>query len=157
MSDVERAGADGVGVFPHSRLGRRLVRVRARVRRTALDAALIAGADPWASPELMVRAAALTTPEERRKVALGLETLVRCAEHGRSLSRYLSVRERAVLREREALEELVRRLRGAPPVPAGVVAQLEWLLWNGCSPAYAGGESPELIAVIAERCLEATD
>ena len=153
MARTEHAVPDGVGAFPRTRLGRRLVRLRVRFRRRALDAALADGCDPWASPELTVRAAQLTTLRERRKVADALELAVRCAEEGRSVSVYLRLREQAVLRERDALVELAVRLRSADPVPAAVVSQLEWLLWNASSPLYTGGDPPAHIGRIAERCL----
>ena len=155
MNPVDRSPA-GVGVVPRTPAGRGLVHVRARLRRRRLDAALAAGCDPWGSAELIVRAAQLTTVQERRKVALALETLVRCAEQGRPLSAYLRIREPAVLCERERLLTLAARLNEPDPVPAAVMAQLEWLLWNERSPLFAGGDAPEVIGHVTERCLVAT-
>jgi hypothetical protein len=149
-------GNEGVGAVPRTAVGRQLVRVRARVRRRRLDTALAAGCSPWGSADLIVRAAQLVSAEERRKVAVALQTLVECAEHGRPLSAYLKIREPAVLHERAALLALAARLAGSDPVPAAVVAQLEWLLWDERSPLYAGGESPELISDVTGRCLVAT-
>jgi hypothetical protein len=148
--------SEGVGPFPRTALGRRFVRMQVRLRRRRLDAALAAGCNPWGSPELTLRAAALAAPQERRKVAVALATVVECAERGRSVCRYLKLRERAVLLERDALVELAVRLSGSEPVPPAVIAQLEWLLWDECSPLYAGGESPDVIPDITERCLLAT-
>lgn len=148
--------AEGVGPAPRTALGRCLVRMRVQMRRGKLDAALAAGTSPWASPELILRASQLTAPDERRKVAVALEAVVACAEQGRSVSRYLHLREGAVLHDREALVELAARLAGTEPVPAAVIAQLEWLLWSERSPFYVGGESPEVIGLIAHRCLSAT-
>ena len=148
---------DGIDACPRTWMGRRLARVRVQLHRRKLDAALAAGCSPWASPALMIRAAQLSTEGERRKVGLALEALVSCAEHGRQMSAYLKIREQAVLHERDALLELATRLSGFEPVPAAVVAQLEWLLWDRRSPLYRGGEPSELIAHVAERCLAETD
>ena len=50
-------------------------KLAARVRRDALDRALIEGADPAATEQLAARAARLTSTAMRREVARGLDRL----------------------------------------------------------------------------------
>ena len=86
MSRPGRIGASARGV----RLGWRLARIRALVRRRRLDAALAHGADPWSAGELVVRAAQLGSLAERRKVAAGLISLLDLAAFQRRRSSSLT-------------------------------------------------------------------
>ena len=49
------APVEAIGYLPRTVVGRRLTRVRARLRRRRLDRALAQGADPWTDAELLVR------------------------------------------------------------------------------------------------------
>jgi hypothetical protein len=143
----------GIPLLPRSVAGRRLVSIRARLRRPQLDAALAQGADPWSAPELIVRASQLGSLSERRKVAAGLHALVAVAAHRRRVSPFLAVRYRVVLEQREPLIALAESLFQPAPVKVAVVAQLALLLSDSSSPVYTGGSDPGSLAEVTARCL----
>jgi hypothetical protein len=145
---------EGIGALPRGVLGWRLAHVRAWVRRRRLDAALARGADPWSAPELVVRAAQLASPAERRKVSAGLVSLVDLAAFQRRRSLCLLVRHELVLEHQESLRVLSERLAQPEPVDVAVVAQLELLLTDPASPVYTHGSDPHRLAEVASRCLE---
>src|SRR5438552_2916153 len=62
-------------------------RLAARLRGNALDRALIAGADPSASPLLAARAGLLTTRQRRNLIAGAIERLVAATREPGGLSR----------------------------------------------------------------------
>ena len=92
-----------ITLLPRGVVGRRLTRLRARVRHARLDAALAEGADPWSAGPLMARAAHLCSLSHRQQLITGLVSIVELAEHRRPGSPYLVVRDRAVLEHRESL------------------------------------------------------
>jgi len=143
-----------IGALPRSALGWRLAGLRARVRRRGLDAALARGADPWSTGELVVRAAQLSSPAERRKVSAGLISLLELAAFHRRRSTYLMVRHELVLEHEEPLRALAERLAQPEPVDVAVVAQLELLLTDPTSPVYTGGGDPHRLAEVTSRCLD---
>ena len=144
-----------IGVdIPRSAIGRRLLHVRAFLRRSRLDAALAEGADPWSADDLMARAVQLCDLAHRRSVAAGLVGLVEFAERRRSASPYLRVRHRVVLEQREALLALAARLGRDAPVDVAVIAQLTLLLAAPTSPAVAGGDDPVDLGELTARCLD---
>lgn len=102
----------------------------------------------------MVRAARLGSLSERQKVASGLVALVALAEHQQPASRYLKVRHRVVLEQRESLLALAERLGRPAPVEVTVVAQLVVLLTDSSSPVFAGGKDPDGLAEATSRCLQ---
>jgi hypothetical protein len=155
MQRLDAVG-DGVAALPRTPFGRGLASARARLHRRRLDERLAAGESPWDSPELMIRAAKLSSPDARRRVALGIRTLVDLSERADTNLPYLKIRGRAVLEARDGLKELADRLSALEPVPAGVVAELDWLVRSERSPVYVGGEPAELLGTITERCLIAT-
>ncbi len=134
----------GIGALPRGAVGWRLTRIRAVLRRRRLDAALAQGADPWSAGELLVRAAQLGSPAERRKVAAGLTALLDLAAFQRRGSPYLTVRHELVIEHQESLRALAERLDQSEPVDVAVVAQLELLLTDPASPVYTrrGRSSP---------------
>jgi hypothetical protein len=109
------APIDGVSLLPRSVAGRRLVSIRARRRRQQLDAALAQGADPWSTPELMVRASRLGLLSERRKIAAGLHRLIALATRQRRASPILAVRHEVVLEQRDSLLALAERVFSRSP------------------------------------------
>jgi hypothetical protein len=151
MSDA--ASISVMAPLPRSVAGRWLVRVRARCRRAELDAALAQGADPWSAPELMVRASRLGSRCERRKVGAGLYALVAVAGRQHRFSRFVEIRHRVVLEQRDSLIALADRLLRPAPVEVAVVAQLALLLRDSSSPVYTGGSDPEGLAEVTGRCL----
>jgi hypothetical protein len=142
-----------ISPLPSSLVGSSLVRVRAWRRRAELDLALAKGADPWSSPELLVRASQLGSLSERRKVGAGLYALVAVARRQQRSSPFLEVRHRAVLEQRGALVALAQRLLRPAPVEVAVVAQLARLLADSSSPVYVGGSDPASLAEVTGRCL----
>lgn len=146
--------SEGIGALPQGVLGWRLAHVRALVRRRRLDAALARGADPWSAGELVVRAAQLASPAERRKVSAGLISLVDLAAFQRRRSSCLTVRQELVLEHQESLRALAERLAQPEPVDVAVVAQLELLLTDPASPVYTRGGDPHRLAEVTNRCLD---
>ena len=142
-----------IGALPRGAVGWRLTRIRAVLRRRRLDAALAQGADPWSAGELLVRAAQLGSPAERRKVAAGLTALLDLAAFQRRGSPYLMVRHELVLEHQESLRVLSERLAQPEPVDVAVVAQLELLLTDPASPVYTGGGDPHGLTEVTSRCL----
>ena len=150
-----------VARFPRWVFTRHAARLRARMRRRELDAALAGGADPWSAADLMLRAARLTSWPGRQDIAAELEALVLFAEHNRAvkpssqprpLSPCLRIRCGVVLEQRDRLLELAGRLREPVPMNVAVVATLAWLARDESSPVYVGGNPPAGVAVTAARC-----
>jgi hypothetical protein len=102
------------------------LRLRVCLRRRALDAQIAAGQPLGLSPVLLLRAAQLTHPGTRRRVARGLRRLVDYAERvgprpivSRSVLGRTGV---SVMADREALLGLADRLERPPAVsPRGVL------------------------------------
>jgi hypothetical protein len=112
-------------------------RMGARLRGSALDRALIAGADPSVSPQLAARAGLLTTRRRRNVIATALEHLVAATREPGSLARIRP--RRATVRSQEAeLRELAEMLRSPSPVYARGIAMLEGLVRDGTGPVYDG-------------------
>jgi hypothetical protein len=142
--------SDGVAPLPRRAVAWWAVRIRARLRRGKLEEALAGGVEPWASSALLVRAAELTSPAMRHKLAGSIDALIALAEHGRLISSSVPIPRRAVLAERHALEDLATRLRDPAPVGVAGLALLARLLWQGSGPFYDGGQ--EAIRDAVARC-----
>ena len=152
---------DAIASFPHRAPTRHVVKLRARVRRRRLDAALGAGADPWSAADLMLRASRLSSLAGRQETAAALEKLVSFAEHNRAvlpssqnraLSPCLRIRCGVVFEQRDTLLELIAQLREPAPISVAVVATLAWLAWDESSPAFVGGNPPGGFAETTARC-----
>jgi hypothetical protein len=143
---------NSVARFPRRVLTRQATRLRARLQRRRLDAALAAGADPWSAAELMLRASRLSSLGERQEIAAALDALVTLAEQDRPVSHTVHLRCGVVLEQRDTLLELAARLREPAPVSVAVVATLAWLAQDASSPAYVGGSPPAGMADTAARC-----
>jgi hypothetical protein len=113
------------------------LRARVLLHAGRLDAALAAGADPSASPELGLRADRLTSARHRRTLAGRIEEVIRLAEQpGPRLSAAPPLAKRDVRDARAALLDLSQALRVAERVaPAGVVLARR-LLSDGAGPLY---------------------
>ena len=140
--------------LPRRAVAQRLARIRACLRHPRLDAALAEGADPWSTGELAARAAQLSSLACRRKLSAGLIALIELAERQRPPSPYVSVRQQAVLEERDSLLALAARLGQLEPVEVAVVAQLSQLVSDPSSPAFVGGSDPGELADLTSRCLD---
>jgi hypothetical protein len=154
---------DAVARFPRRRLTRQAVRLRARLRRRRLDAALAAGADPWSAADLMLRASRLSSRPVRQETAAALEALVLFAEHNRRVlpssqkrvfAPCLQIRCEVVREQRETLLALAARLREPEPVSVAVAATLAWLAQDASSPVFVGGTPPTGMAETTARCVE---
>lgn len=111
-------------------------RVAARLRRDALDRALIEGADPAATGQLAARVAKLTSRSTRQEVARGLDHL---ACDGREAGGRWRVRpsRAAAAANAPELRALAARLREPGPLYVRGIAMLSRLLTDGTGPAYS--------------------
>jgi hypothetical protein len=114
------------------------LRLRVRLHRLELTRRLAEEADPFASPELALRARQLTAPREVRGCVKGLERVLReAAARSRGLTAQAPLQREAIVAARPFLLNLRQRLRMTEnPRPAGV-AQAVLLLTDGCGPLYA--------------------
>jgi hypothetical protein len=118
------------------------VRMVARLRRTSLDRALIAGADPASGGLFAARALQLTSAACRARLAASLELLTVAAERpvrrtvGRRAPAHVLPSRAAVLANRAELLELARVLRDKVPLYARGLAIIELLVTDGSGPAY---------------------
>jgi hypothetical protein len=110
-------------------------RLAARVRRDALDRALIEGADPAATGQLAARVARLTSRSMRREVASGLDDLALDGPGAGGRWRVRPSRAAAAANAPE-LHALAARLREPGPLYARGIAMLSRLLTEGTGPAY---------------------
>ena len=115
-------------------------RLAARLRGAALDRALLAGADPSASPALAARASLLTSRRSRDEIARSLDALVRRAQGPQRRWWDLSQRE-AILENSSELHAVAMMLTRDRPLYAAGVAHLSRLLTDGTGPAYRGSAS----------------
>jgi hypothetical protein len=151
IQDRHRRGA-GLG-------GLRLA-ATARWRSITLDRELAAGANPTSSPLLAARAAQLTSPRSRRRVAAGLAGAFQSAQNRRPrIAAALPPQASEVLEARAVLNALRRRLGGSGAVNARGVAMLLELLSDSASPLYQHGEKGLLGSRLraAAAALDATD
>ncbi len=130
----------------------RIARALARARASALNATLIAGADPASSPQLAARALQLTSRRTRESLASGLGEFLWRAQAPRTRWR-VCPRRTAVCANASALAELAGLLAGESPVYARGVATLEQLLTDGSGAAYRG--DAELLARRLRECRRA--
>ncbi len=112
-----------------------IVRTLARMRRSLLDHALAAGADPSASPLLAARAAQLVTLRRRQRLAAALEDAALTVDAPRGRVRTPPLRA-AVRPNRDAMLELAQVLRQPGLLYARGVAMVEIALTDGTGPAY---------------------
>ena len=118
----------------------RRARLAARFRGGALDRALLAGADPSASPALAARASLLTSRRSRDEIARALDALVRRAQGPQRRWWDLAQRE-AILENSSELHALAMTLARDRVVYAAGVAHLRQLVTDGTGPAYRGSAS----------------
>jgi hypothetical protein len=118
-------------------------RVAARVFAGRLDRALVAGADPAASPRLAARAWMLTSRSTRSELADGLDRLIATAQLPPPRRRALP-RHSSVLANSKLLRELAETLRGSSPLYASGIAMLCLLLSDGTGPVYTASDGRAL-------------
>ncbi len=115
-----------------------ITRLAARIRSHALDRALIAGADPAASPQLAARAGTLTSRGHRLLMASGIERLLERAQEPPDARQAVAPKRATVAAQAEQLRALARLLRGYTPLYARGLAMVTELLTDGTGPAYHG-------------------
>jgi hypothetical protein len=133
----------------HARAARRIARVRARVRSSALDRALIEGTDPASSSALAARAAWLTARHTRAEIAARLERLARISDGDAGLWR-VAPKHRAVTENEQELLALAATLRGPDPLYARGLAMLRRLTTDGAGPMYTDATGVELAATLSD-------
>jgi hypothetical protein len=125
----------------------KLAGVRCRLRRTAIDRELAAGADPAADECRRRRAVELTTPETRRNLARDYEHLLAQSLDPPMLAAvpydWAGMRPSAA-----RMERLVLRLRFDPAVRPQGVARARLLLVEPSSPLRRHGSAEELGSAI---------
>jgi hypothetical protein len=144
-------GAAGLAVQPV----RLRDRVRARVRATALDRQLAAGATPEASVALALHAARVYGQTQRRLLARSLTRIAEASEPA-SARVGVPVDRVAVERARDELEAVADRLNADGPVSVRGVALIRLLLADGSGPLYRTAP-PELLRRELCSTLEALD
>jgi len=103
----------------------------------------------------MIRAAELTAPETRAKLANAIDGLVAVADHPGRVSHtvpYAKIYRSAVYREREALLRLAERLRERTPVSVEAIALLATMLWHKDSPIYDRDRARIAVGNIVASC-----
>jgi hypothetical protein len=143
----------GIGDVARGPLARTAPSIRARLWRERLDRAQAAGAAPWSSELLLTRAAELTSPSTRSRLAGSIDALVGLAEHGAQPIAEIRIAHREVLARRDAFRALARRLRDPAPVGVAGLASLAELLWRDSSPVYDRHIGPGAVEEALRRCL----
>jgi hypothetical protein len=110
-------------------------RLASRLRADSLDRALADGADPTHAVRLAARAAHLTCPKTRARLAVTVERFVQAADLAPRRSQVRPSRGGVDANRRELLE-LATALRDSAPVYARGVAELKLMLRDGTGPAY---------------------
>ena len=137
-----RSGAGG--------FARRRSRLFVRLRAAKLDRALSAGASPYSSPALALRAEALRSPRTRRVLHDVMEALLTPRSEGRLPGSRVSPARDRVNAARDELAELARRLRPGQPVEAGGIARVRELLSDGGGPLFWSGSDEDVGAAVRE-------
>ncbi len=111
-------------------------RVRARLRTSALDEQLAAGASPESSVALALHAGHLCRPQQRRLLARSLNEIALSCEAPARGRLKAPVCRHGVTRARPELAAVVERLAAAGPVDVRGVARIRSLLADGTGPLY---------------------
>jgi hypothetical protein len=122
------------------RRGSWLIAGRCRLRRTAIDRELAAGADPESSECLHRRASELTRESDRHALAAAYERHLNASTNFPQLD-VLRVNWPAVRAATPRLQRLVQRLREDPGVTPRGVARARLLLTDRDSPIYVQGDT----------------
>lgn len=117
-----------------------------------LDELLAAGVDPGGSAELRVRAARLTAPRSRRRIARTLRQIVDDAQHAvrALLAPTAPLRSPDIRAAAPELRLLARRLAGSGPVRTEGAALARLLITAPTSPIYAEAPPGTLVRCARE-------
>jgi hypothetical protein len=133
------------------------LRLRVWWHQPALTEALAVDETPDDSAELVAVAHELIGVRARRRVADGLDRVLRDAlRPARPLSAAASLNRREVLAARDELAALARRLRAQAPVTAHGMALADLLLCDGASPLY-NRDAPRSARHLARKARERLD
>jgi hypothetical protein len=113
----------------------RPIGVLARLRARRLDQRLAEGADPRSSALLAARAAQLTRPQVRTRIAAGLERMALSLDQPPTHFAIAPLRG-AVAVNRSRLFEVAATLRSRSPVYAGGIAGARLIVIDGTGPAF---------------------
>jgi len=111
-------------------------RMQARLRTSALDEQLAAGASPESSVALALHAGHLCRPQQRSLLARSLTEIAASCEEPSRRRLKAPVCRHAVTRARAELVAVVDRLATAGPVDVRGVARIRNLLADGTGPLY---------------------
>jgi hypothetical protein len=111
-------------------------RLSARVRASALDHELAAGASPESTVPLAVHAGRLCEPAQRRLLARSLTRIVAASDAPGRSRLQAPVCRQAVHAARPELAALAGRLSASGPVAVRGVARVRTLLADGTGPLY---------------------
>jgi hypothetical protein len=119
-------------------------RLLVRIRRSALDRQLAAGAAPESSVPLALHAGHLCEPAERRVLARSLTRIVAAADAPTSHRLKTPVARPAVQRARAELAAVAGRLIASGPVDVRGVARVRTLVGDGTGPLYQSAPPEQL-------------
>jgi hypothetical protein len=129
-----------------------LTRLRVRLRRDGLDRRIAAGEDPYADADLARRAAQLTEPATRRRIAATIDRVIdEAAGPPAAFSSKVPLARAAIVTCAPRLCEIAGRLDGDQEVSARGVAQAAMLVREGDSPLF----TPHISDVALNRRLTA--
>ena len=129
-----------------------MTRLRVRLRRDGLDRRIAAGEDPYGDADLGRRAAQLTEPDTRRRIAATIDRLIDdAAGPPAPFSSKVPLARTAIVVCAPRLCEIAGRLDGDQEVSARGVAQAAMLVREGDSPLY----SPQISDIALNRRLAA--
>lgn len=150
LSPSEPRPSDWFALGTRSHPWRRLrLALSVRWHSAELDRRLAAGASPWSSDELALRARRLTSRRGRGRLAGGLTRAARDVHTGPpGFSAAARPDPREVLAARTVLYAIARRLQAREPVAPRGVAMLQELLTDGTSPLYRPPEQGALGSVL---------
>jgi len=115
-----------------------LTRLRVLALRGGLDRRLAAGLDPATAPDLAMRAAQLTDPHTRRRVATVLDRILEeAAGPPAPFSSKVPLARTAIVACAPRICEIAGRLECGVPVAVQGVAQATVLLHDGDSPLFS--------------------
>jgi hypothetical protein len=129
-----------------------LTRLRVRLRRDGLDRRIAAGEDVYADADLGRRAAQLTEPGTRHRIAATIDRVIdEAAEPPAPFSSKVPLARAAIITCAPRLCEIAGRLDGDQEVAARGVAQAAMLVREGDSPLF----TPRISDVALNRRLTA--
>jgi hypothetical protein len=129
-----------------------LTRLRVRLRRDGLDRRIAAGEDVYADADLGRRAAQLTEPDTRHRIAVTIDRVIdEAAEPPAPFSSKVPLARAAIITCAPRLCEIAGRLDGDQEVAPRGVAQAAMLVREGDSPLF----TPRISDVALNRRLTA--